>query len=493
MKNAILLFPLASAFFAPAPQDALPQAGKREERTFRAGDVTYRADVGRVRVAEDRDASNTRAIELAVARLRSSAEEPGAPIVFLAGGPGEGATSLVEIPIWAPYLELGDVLLIDQRGTARSQPSLSWSGPALDPARLFGEREPALAAVLEWARLAAAELQAKGCALGAYTTRASADDVADVLTALGYERARLVAHSYGCHLALELLRRHGARIERAALLGVAGPDDLLKPAGELEPFVRELARRAAADETVAAELPDLEASLGRALERAGKQPFVVRFPHPEDDRTVELPIGRLGLQQILLRDLGDPSDLAVFPRLIHQLERGETELLTWFAAKRYAGARQLPVAFYALRGSSGVSEARKARIASDAQKSVFGDARNFPFPEVLAPLGIRDLGDAFRAPVASDVPAFLVSGTLDANTPPHQAEAAGRTLARSAHLVVENAGHDDLLFDQRIRARVVAFLAGDEPDASGFALELPPFAPVTGPVKGVPHPALAPR
>jgi pimeloyl-ACP methyl ester carboxylesterase len=341
-----------------------------------------------------------------------------------------------------------------------------------------------------WCRKARAELATRGIELAAFTTSASADDVADVLDVLGYARARVLAHSYGTHLALDLLRRHPGRIERCALLGVAGPDDLLKPASELEPFVVELARRAAAEAEVARVLPDLVKALDAALVRARKEPFRVALHDPDSGTERELSIGSFGLQRILLFDLGDPSDLCVLPRLIHELTRGETETLAWFAAKRYAAAQRLPLAFLSLRGSSGVSAARRARIERDARASRFEDARNFPFPDVLEVLGIRP-DEAFLAQVASAVPALLVSGTLDANTPVHQAEAVARTLPKSAQLVVENAGHDDLLYDARIRERVVAFLAGDEAGDERLALEPYRFAPMEGPSDA--HPSLMKR
>lgn len=486
------LLPLFACTVLPVPQgeDVLPRALPREERSFRAGESTYAADVGRVLVLADRSRPQGARIELAVARLKGSGPEGATPIVFLAGGPGEGATAMVDHPLWASYLELGDVVLIDQRGTGRSQPSLSWSSPEIDAGLLFGERPAALAAVLAWCKEAKADLASRGVELSAFTTSASADDVADVLDVLGYESARVLAHSYGTHLALDLMRRHPERVERCALLGVAGPDDLLKPAGDLEPFVVELARRATADSEVARVLPDLTKALDAALARARKEPFRFSIPDPESDAARELSIGSFGLQRILLFDLGDPSDLCVLPRMLHELARGETGTLSWFAAKRYAAARRLPLAFFALRGSSGVSPERRARIERDAQTSRFADARNFPFPEVLEVLGIRP-DEAFLAPVASHVPCLLVSGTLDANTPVHQAEAVARTLSRATQLVVENAGHDDLLHDAPIRERVVSFLAGDEPGEERFAVEPYRFAPMAGVSDA--HPALIRR
>lgn len=478
----IAMFISAAAAVSSPPQDPdrLPLALPREERTVQAGSAVYQVDVGQVAVLADRSRAEGGRIELAVARIFGRGEPGAAPIVYLAGGPGEGATDELDDPMWDAYLALGDVLLIDQRGTGRSRPSLAWEAEDFDPAPLFGERPAALATLLKACGEANQELSAQGISLADYTTSASADDVADVLRVLGYERARLLAHSYGTHWALEILRLHPALVERCALLGVAGPDDLLKPAGELEPFVDELARRAASSPEIARALPDLKVALDKALERVRREPLQVAVLDPDTGAQRTLSIGAFGLQRILLADLGDPSDLPAFPRLIAEVARGETCTLSWFASKRFAQARRLPLAFLALRGSSGVSAERRARIDKDARASRFADARNFPFPEILAALGIRDAGAGFREPVASSVPALLVSGTLDANTPVHQAQAVGRTLAKASQLVIENAGHDDLMRDPRIREQIVAFLAGRALEGGGFALEPYRFAPMAG-------------
>jgi len=68
-----------------------------------------------------------------------------------------------------------------------------------------------------------------------------------------------------------------------------------------------------------------------------------------------------------------------------------------------------------------------------------------------------------------------------------------RGLAHGAHLVVANAGHDDLLFDEGIRERVVAFLAGDEASDGTMEIAPRPFVPLTGPVDPPAHPALGDR
>jgi len=110
--------------------------------------------------------------------------------------------------------------------------------------------------------------------------------------------------------------------------------------------------------------------------------------------------------------------------------------------------------------TSGVSPEREALVLTQARESRFGNAANDSldvFCPVLGP-AVR-LGDDFRSPLASGVPTLLVSGTLDANTPPFQAEEVRWGLTRGQHLVVENAGHEDLLTNPEVQRAIGEFLA----------------------------------
>ena len=92
--------------------------------TSLAGD-TVAADSARVVVPERHDNPSGAKISLAVIRIRSTAARPGAPIVYLAGGPGNAGTSSARGEIFATIMELrslADVIVYDQRGTGRTEP-----------------------------------------------------------------------------------------------------------------------------------------------------------------------------------------------------------------------------------------------------------------------------------------------------------------------------------------------------------------------------------
>ena len=124
--------------------------------------------------------------------------------------------------------------------------------------------------------------------------------------------------------------------------------------------------------------------------------------------------------------------------------------------------------------ASGATRERLRRIAREGGECLLGDAINFPFMEICDALGSPDLGDDFRAPLRSRVPVLLVSGTLDARTPPGNAEEMQEGFANGHCLTVENAGHDeDTLFspEPRIAEAIVGFLGGHAP---GGDIQLPP-------------------
>lgn len=68
---------------------------------------------------------------------------------------------------------------------------------------------------------------------------------------------------------------------------------------------------------------------------------------------------------------------------------------------------------------------------------------------------------------------LLLSGTLDWNTPPFQAEQLRWGMTDATHLVVENAGHEQILPHPEIWTAVRNFLLGD--DVSEVRADYPPI------------------
>ncbi|MDX1578589.1 MAG: alpha/beta hydrolase, partial [Gemmatimonadota bacterium] len=91
------------------------------------GGETVSAERGTLRVPENRTDPESRTIELAFVRFAATTDEPGPPIVLLAGGPGGSgidAARSYRFELLMGLRELGDVIALDQRGTGESEPEM---------------------------------------------------------------------------------------------------------------------------------------------------------------------------------------------------------------------------------------------------------------------------------------------------------------------------------------------------------------------------------
>ena len=70
----------------------------------------------------------------------------------------------------------------------------------------------------------------------------------------------------------------------------------------------------------------------------------------------------------------------------------------------------------------------------------------------------------------------MISGSLDSNTPPHQAEALQLGFPTATHIIVENAGHNELISTAKEYEAITEIVAGAMPHSHIVALEAPDFA-----------------
>ena len=79
---------------------------------------------------------------------------------------------------------------------------------------------------------------------------------------------------------------------------------------------------------------------------------------------------------------------------------------------------------------------------------------------------------------------------LDGNTPPEQAEAVRAGFPNSAHVIVENGGHEDLLAMPIVHALIVRFLGGEKLADTRLSKPALRFVPLDEPRPAVTHPAV---
>lgn len=437
------------------------QAAAAQNITFQphkyvnASGASVDAEAGELRVKENRSNPSSRTITLRFVRFKSTAPKPGYPIVYLSGGPGGsgiGSAQGSRFPLFMAMRELGDVIAWDQRGTNKSGPNMMCGEQyVVDPGQ---PADPVTGAAIIAAAMkpCVERLRAEGVDIGAYNTRESAADLEDLRKALGAEKLVLWGISYGAHLSIAALRG-GVAIDRVILAGIEAADDTYKLPSDQQSLLEEIARLAPGD---------LLRSMRNVLRELEKSPKRVSLTHPVYGMTADIVVGPFDFQTVVADSLFAPENYQGLPDFVSRLERGDWTALA-LASARNRFSTTPSVMSVAMDCASGISAARKATIEQETPRTLLGNAIAAPFPGICAAVNVPDLGDAFRAPLHSDVPALLISGTLDGRTRPRQAEELRMTMPNAEHLIIEGAGHSDPLFlsSPKILDAMKAFLRGE--------------------------------
>ncbi len=456
------------------------QAGtlKIKPRVFQSGKgEKVDAEFGTLLVPENRGDSQSNLIELAFFRFKSTAKNPGPPIVYLAGGPGGsgiGAASGSRFPLFMALRELGDVIAFDQRGTGHSKPNLTCLQRLDVPLDVPPSRESIGKILLErsrdckfhWSNVQRVDLSG-------YNTNESADDLEDLRKALGVKQISLWAISYGTHLALTTIRRHPQSIHRAILAGTEGPDHTYKLPSSVQQHLADLAAVIKADPVLGKDIPDFLGLMKTVLDRLEKEPAVVELTDPLTKQKVKVTVNKFVMQFLTATSIGT-GVTASFPMAYHAASKGDYT----FAAAAWLDQTRAGIGSamsYMMDCASGATDARRERINREAKETLLEDLSNFPFPDVCKQWNAPDLGDSFRVPVQSNVPVLFISGTLDARTPVSNAEEYRKGFANSIHLIIEGAVHSDPLFlsSPKIKDVMLEFMSGEK--VTTMKITLPPM------------------
>ena len=440
------------------------------------------AEFGTLLVPENRRDPRGNLIELAFVRFKSTSARPGPPVVYLAGGPGGsgiGAATGSRFPLFMAMREAGDVIAFDQRGTGRSKPNLScyerWDFP-LDVAPSRAElvrvaRERSRSCARYWRDIQRVDL-------AGYNTNESADDLDDLRAALGAKQISLWGISYGTHLALATARRHPQGVARMILAGTEGPDHTYKLPGNVERHLADLSAAAAADAEVGRDVPDLRALMRSVYERLEREPAAAEVTDPQTKQKVRVTVNKFMMQFLSAANIGTTTE-EFYPLIYWRAARGDFARTAeaWLNLSRSEFGNAMS---FAMDCASGATGQRRERIAREAKGALLGELADQVFPDVCAEWDVPDLGDEFRSPVRSDVPALFVSGTLDARTPVSNAEEYRAGFTNSAHLVIEGAVHSDPLFlsSPKIKDVMLDFLLGRPVTTTKVAAARLKFRPV---------------
>ena len=437
--RCLLILGFVITFFVPPVATNAQTSQPKLEPCALAG-VDGEARCGSYNVFENRKTKAGRQISLFIAvlpALETPAERD--PLFFLAGGPGQGASSLAGFAsrAFAEVRRRRDIVLVDLAGTGRS-------------AALNCKMYPT-------ARDLAGDLysipQVKSCReslirqtdLRRYTTSVLMDDLDEVRAALGYDQINIYGTSYGTRAALVYVRRHREHVRSIVLKAIAPPAmrGTMHYARDTERSLQYLFRACAADAKCAKAFPQLDNEFRKVLARADRGALRGLVPDPAGGAPVELTLSRGVVASTLLGLLQNSNSAVRLPLLIHTTFSGDTRPLVEAIVEYRRGLEAgISLGMYlSVMCSEDAPRMNPAQAKLNDRGTALGDYRVVQLAAACRQWVRGDIPRDYARPVRSDVPALLISGTLDPNTNERWGEAAARYLTKSKHVVIPNLSH----------------------------------------------------
>ncbi len=401
-------------------------------------DVPRPAKCGTATVLEDRALGTGRRVPLKVVVV-PAAKTPAAPdpVVFIVGGPGEIATEEVGVVEELPQVAAThDFVFVDQRGMGRDSPLRCKLVDGTDVGGLpSGElSEPKLKACL-------ASMDANPAL---YTTSIAADDLDEVLGALGYAQANVMGGSYGSFAAQAVAHAHPGRVRTLILNGVVPPRDafVLGFAPNAQAALEQTFAECAADAACHTMYPDPKRELSQAFARldAHPEPLVAEGLAGEK---YPVTLDRRAFAMALRRPLYNAAVRGLALRMIHDVATGRFQTMAGpILAAGLSIGRELSIGGYL---SIACAESLAGVTLADAERTsagtFLGTARSAPILDACRfwPTGKDPAW--LHEPLSGDLPALMFGGTRDPATPLVGLEQAKAKLRNAQAVVVPGAGH----------------------------------------------------
>lgn len=427
---------------------------------------------GYLAVPQDRSDPDSIIIDLAVAIIHAGGTRPRQdPIVYLEGGPGGSALADPDYWLESVLHTSRDIILLDQRGTGFSVPSLDC--PETDA--YFAEDNSGYDSLLDAVQACRDRLTLDGVDLAQYNSASSASDVADLRLALDIDEWNLYGVSYGTRLALTVMRDHPEGVRAVVLDSVYPPnapgytEDSLNSITAIETLID----GCTGDEECNAAFPSLKRRFYRTVAELNESPVELDGYETTGDNLVNF----------LFDSLYDTTLIPYLPLVIYAASEGDYE--PWAVLDEYANGEEEfnraaggrlrqdedpPVNDGDSQGMFYSVECHEAAIFGDyeAAAELVADYPGAVTAGLLASLeetfaicdlwGAGDGGEIESQPVFSEIPTLIVAGEYDPVTPARWAQLAGKTLPNHFYVEMPRGGHG-VTFDDECGARIVrAFL-----------------------------------
>ena len=356
--------------------------------------------------------------------------------MFLAGGPGQAATELAG-QIYRGFNEIRktrDLILIDQRGTGKSQPLQCEDTLEMDPYTTLPEDF-----TISDVEKCISELTGD---LSQYNSENAIRDFEAVRAALGHQQVHIYGGSYGTRAGLVYMRMFPESL-KSVVLDSVGPIEV--PIGlfgqSAEQSFNKLLENCQNEPSCATQYPNLAQEFASIKQRLSQAPVTVDIDHPRLGTKTAFSISTTKFISTLQMQLYSMQTRTLVPLLIHQAFLGNYKPLAGLIAQSEGGMGIYIGLHFNIVCNEDYPKISTEMKAQDADNN-FAQGMSLDMIGLVCSAWPKYQPSAdFYQTVKADIPTLIMSGELDPVTPASNGEKSHANLPNSHHIISKNNAH----------------------------------------------------
>ncbi|MGL4937156.1 alpha/beta hydrolase [Shewanella sp.] len=357
-------------------------------------------------------------------------------LLAIAGGPGQSAIDNAASfnAMLNKVRQQRDILLIDQRGTGRS----NLLNCDVGEQSLLAINDDNIDSLAEAQKC---RDQLAGSDVTQYGSLNAVKDFEAVRAHLGYKKLHLYGISYGTRMAQLYMRLYPQHLATVTLDGIVPMQQgVLEIGAAIERGFDLLFKDCQQTAACHAQFPELKAEFDQVVAKLTEGPITEQVHDPVTGEKTLLTMTRAKFYGAIRMALYQTNVRALIPHGIHQAAKGNYQPLLGLYALTTDGAGMAMGMHASVVCGEDIHRITPA-MREQAKTSYVGKTMLESLEASCSVWKVPPVDASFSEPIKSDIPTLLLSGEIDPATPPSWGELAMEKLSNAKHFIAPYATH----------------------------------------------------
>ena len=437
ISSIILSLPAFASADADNSENNTRVPASQNEQTCYLDGLSEQVSCGFITVPENPAKPDGKQIEIHYAVLAAiKSDNHSEAFLAIAGGPGQSAIDNAAgfSRMFRKIRQSRDILLIDQRGTGRSN-ILNCEGDGFEDPLAINEADFDVATETQ------ACLDELDADVTQYGSLNALDDFEAVRKHLGYKKLHVYGISYGTRMAQLYLRHYPEVLSTVTIDGVVPMQQSVLAIGNaISRAFDLLIKDCNTNKLCGAQFPNLKADLASVDAKLAIAPMVSQVRDPLTGEATQLTMTRAKFMGAIRMALYMPNVRALIPHAISEAAKDNFQpILGLYSLTIDSTGIAMGMHASVICGEDWQRLTAAERDA--ANQTYFGREMVTTFEQSCAIWNMPAVDADFSAPISSDIPILVLSGELDPATPPSWGELAMEKLTNAKHFIAPYATH----------------------------------------------------